>query len=202
VGLSIVQQPTAAPRHPDWDGQADARRPRPWLAPGMRHPRIPLPSRMSRAARGTDTLDAAGVSAGGSAVGTLTVADLAAIMKPAAGTVSGFTGGGNERDGKADNLNPKQVALSLGYDSTSKHSTVEVAEPLIALSSWSNGGYALGPSDHQLFCTISPNYAVDVVFHKMATFTVRQSAAPSLLRLLQLPVPFTCRSTASSFWSV
>jgi hypothetical protein len=164
VGLSIVQQPTAAPRHPDWDGQADARRPRPWLAPGMRHPRIPLPSRMSRAARGTDTLDAAGVSAGGSAVGTLTVADLAAIMKPAAGTVSGFTGGGNERDGKADNLNPKQVALSLGYDSTSKHSTVEVAEPLIALSSWSNGGYALGPSDHQLFCTISPNYAVDVVF--------------------------------------
>jgi hypothetical protein len=76
---------------------------------------------------GTDTLDAAGVSAGGSAVGTLTVADLAAIMKPAAGTVSGFTGGGNERDGKADNLNPKQVALNLGYDSTSKHSTVEVA---------------------------------------------------------------------------
>jgi hypothetical protein len=29
VGLSIVQQPTAAPGHPDWDGQADARRPRP-----------------------------------------------------------------------------------------------------------------------------------------------------------------------------
>ena len=40
-----------APGHPDWDGQADARRPRPWLAPGMRHPRIPLSSRMSRAAR-------------------------------------------------------------------------------------------------------------------------------------------------------
>jgi hypothetical protein len=60
---------------------------------------------------------------------------LAAIMKPAAGTVSGFTGGGNERDGKADNLNPKQVAMSLGYDSTSKHSTVEIAEPLIGLSS-------------------------------------------------------------------
>eukprot|EP01047_Picozoa_sp_COSAG01_P002760 COSAG01_NODE_75_length_28415_cov_72.253267_15_plen_203_part_00 len=51
VGLSIVQQPTAAPGHPDWDGQADARRPHPWLAPGMWHPRIPLPSRMSRAAR-------------------------------------------------------------------------------------------------------------------------------------------------------
>jgi hypothetical protein len=51
LGLSIVQQPTAAPGHPDRDGQADARRPRPWLAPGMRHPRIPLPSRMSRAAR-------------------------------------------------------------------------------------------------------------------------------------------------------
>jgi hypothetical protein len=32
LGLSIVQQPTAAPGHPDWDGQADARRPRPWLA--------------------------------------------------------------------------------------------------------------------------------------------------------------------------
>ena len=51
VGLSIIQQPTAAPGHPDWDGQADARRPRPWLAPGMWHPRIPLSSRMSRAAR-------------------------------------------------------------------------------------------------------------------------------------------------------
>jgi hypothetical protein len=51
VGLSIVQQPTAAPGHPDWDGQADARWPRPWLAPGMWHPRIPLSSRMSRAAR-------------------------------------------------------------------------------------------------------------------------------------------------------
>ena len=51
LGLSIVQQPTAAPGHPDWDGQADARRPRPWLAPGMWHPRIPLSSRMSRAAR-------------------------------------------------------------------------------------------------------------------------------------------------------
>eukprot|EP01047_Picozoa_sp_COSAG01_P062335 COSAG01_NODE_7912_length_2996_cov_2.404211_2_plen_29_part_01 len=24
VGLSIIQQPTAAPGHPDWDGQADA----------------------------------------------------------------------------------------------------------------------------------------------------------------------------------
>jgi hypothetical protein len=35
----------------DWDGEADARRPRPWLAPGMWHPRIPLSSRMSRAAR-------------------------------------------------------------------------------------------------------------------------------------------------------
>eukprot|EP01047_Picozoa_sp_COSAG01_P001437 COSAG01_NODE_32_length_35644_cov_22.273738_41_plen_43_part_01 len=33
LGLSIIQQPTAAPGHPDWDGQADARRPRPWLAP-------------------------------------------------------------------------------------------------------------------------------------------------------------------------
>jgi hypothetical protein len=51
LGLSIVQQPTARPGHPDWDGQADARRPRPWLAPGMWHPRIPLSSRMSRAAR-------------------------------------------------------------------------------------------------------------------------------------------------------
>eukprot|EP01047_Picozoa_sp_COSAG01_P061283 COSAG01_NODE_7633_length_3120_cov_6.410460_2_plen_179_part_00 len=51
MGLSIIQQPTAAPGHPDWDGQADARRPHPWLAPGMWHPRIPLSSRMSRAAR-------------------------------------------------------------------------------------------------------------------------------------------------------
>eukprot|EP01047_Picozoa_sp_COSAG01_P040030 COSAG01_NODE_3342_length_6229_cov_4.142088_1_plen_25_part_10 len=25
MGLSIIQQPTAAPGHPDWDGQADAR---------------------------------------------------------------------------------------------------------------------------------------------------------------------------------
>eukprot|EP01047_Picozoa_sp_COSAG01_P117473 COSAG01_NODE_46146_length_402_cov_5.557756_1_plen_24_part_10 len=24
MGLSIIQQPTAAPGHPDWDGQADA----------------------------------------------------------------------------------------------------------------------------------------------------------------------------------
>jgi hypothetical protein len=95
----------------------------------------------------------------------LTLDQLAAVLKPVAGTVSGtITGDGNERDGKADNLNPKQVAMSLGYDSTTKHSTVEIAEPLIGLSSWSNGGYALGPSDHQLFCTISPNYAVDVVF--------------------------------------
>ena len=48
--LSFNSQPPA-PGHPDWDGQADARRPRPWLAPGMWHPRIPLSSRMSRAAR-------------------------------------------------------------------------------------------------------------------------------------------------------
>jgi hypothetical protein len=114
----------------------------------------------------TDDLASIAISANGAgaAVGTLTVADLAAIMNPAASTVSGFTGGGNERDGKADNLNPKQVALNLGYDAATKHSTVEVAEPLIGLSSWANGGYAIGPSDHQLFCTISPNYAVDVVF--------------------------------------
>jgi hypothetical protein len=51
LGLSIVQHQPPAPGHPDWDGQADARRPRPWLAPGMWHPRIPLSSRMSRAAR-------------------------------------------------------------------------------------------------------------------------------------------------------
>eukprot|EP01047_Picozoa_sp_COSAG01_P013876 COSAG01_NODE_663_length_14420_cov_77.011382_6_plen_562_part_00 len=123
------------------------------------------------AVESTDDLTTIAVSANGagSAVGTLTVADLAAIMKPAVGTVTGFTGGGNERDGKADNLNPKQVALNLGYDSTSKHSTVEIAEPLIGLSSWSNGGYAIGPSDHQLFCTISPNYAVDVVFSQDGT---------------------------------
>jgi hypothetical protein len=37
--------------------------------------------------------------------------------------------------------------MSLGYDSTSKHSTVEIAEPLIGLSSWSNGGYALVDAD-------------------------------------------------------
>ena len=37
-------------------------------------------------------------------------------VRAGVGTVGGFTGGGNERDGKADNLNPKQVALNLGYD--------------------------------------------------------------------------------------
>jgi hypothetical protein len=79
-------------------------------------------------------------------------AEIAALLKPAAGTVSGtITGNGNERDGKADNLNPKQVAMSLGYDSTTKHSTVEIAEPLIGLSSWSNGGYALGPDSSMRF---------------------------------------------------
>eukprot|EP01047_Picozoa_sp_COSAG01_P051065 COSAG01_NODE_5225_length_4401_cov_24.113901_4_plen_553_part_00 len=115
-----------------------------------------------------EDLGSIAIKATGSAdaeVSALTLTNLAAIMKPAASAASGS----NERDGKADNLNPKQVAMSLGYDSTSKHSTVEIAEPLIGLSSWSNGGYALGPSDHQLFCTISPNYAVDVVFSQDGT---------------------------------
>jgi hypothetical protein len=47
--LSLNSQPPPQGTRLGWPG--DARRPRPWLAPGMWHPRIPLSSRMSRAAR-------------------------------------------------------------------------------------------------------------------------------------------------------
>jgi hypothetical protein len=65
-------------------------------------------------------------------------------------------GGGG--DNKADNVNPKQEVIALGCKHTD--STFEIAEPLL-LASWQHG-YAVGPSDHQLFLTIGNDFASDL----------------------------------------
>jgi hypothetical protein len=68
--------------------------------------------------------------------------------------------------GRADNVNPKQEILSLGYDSNQTPgegiAKFQVSEPLIGLQSFSHS-YAVGPSDHQLFCTVSPTFANDLL---------------------------------------
>ena len=68
--------------------------------------------------------------------------------------------------GRADNVNPKQEILSLGYDGDQAVgqgiAKFQVSEPLIGLQSFSHS-YAVGPSDHQLFCTVSPTFANDLL---------------------------------------
>lgn len=79
--------------------------------------------------------------------------------------------------GKADNVNPKQLALTLGYDDKNQTdgagiSTIQISEPLVALQSWSHG-FAIGPSDHQLFVNVSPTWTYDVL-HSHQPYTVVQ----------------------------
>ena len=65
-------------------------------------------------------------------------------------------GGDGGADNKFDNTNPKQEILTLG------DGTFEVAEPLF-LACWQHG-YAVGPSDHQLFLTVNPEFANDLFY--------------------------------------
>eukprot|EP01047_Picozoa_sp_COSAG01_P086371 COSAG01_NODE_19390_length_1012_cov_2.319825_2_plen_89_part_00 len=55
-------------------------------------------------------------------------------------------------DNKFDNTNPKQEILTLGKG------TFEIAEPMF-LASWQHG-YAVGPSDHQIYLTVNPEWEV------------------------------------------
>eukprot|EP01047_Picozoa_sp_COSAG01_P090791 COSAG01_NODE_22557_length_850_cov_2.299601_2_plen_166_part_01 len=107
---------------------------------------------------GTDSLSTLATKAGhtAGAVAEITVDELAKVLKPAENIVSGSapTGEG-QGDNKFDNTNPKQEILTLGKG------TFEIAQPMF-LASWQHG-YAVGPSDHQLFLTINPEWQHDLV---------------------------------------
>ena len=62
-------------------------------------------------------------------------------------------------DRKATSCNPKQELLTVGF--AGNKSTFEVAEPVF-LASWQHG-YAVGPSDHQLFLTIGNDFEKDLL---------------------------------------
>jgi hypothetical protein len=90
------------------------------------------------------------------AVAEITLADLASVLKPAENAISGSAPAGEAQgDNKFDNTNPKQEVLTLGKG------TFELAEPMF-LASWQHG-YAVGPSDHQLYLTINPEWQHDLV---------------------------------------
>jgi hypothetical protein len=69
------------------------------------------------------------------------------------------------RDNKADNVNPKQEIVTAGVDtlnaSTKQSTTFEYLQPMF-LASWQHG-FAVGPSDHQLFLTISNDWHKDLL---------------------------------------
>eukprot|EP01047_Picozoa_sp_COSAG01_P098453 COSAG01_NODE_28641_length_656_cov_1.263914_1_plen_198_part_10 len=69
-------------------------------------------------------------------------------------------------DNKADNVNPKQEIISLGCRGA--QSEFEIAEPLF-LASFQHG-YAVGPSDHQLFLTISNDFEGDLLHCPKTTY--------------------------------
>jgi hypothetical protein len=52
--------------------------------------------------------------------------------------------------------------LQQGYHPTTRRSTVQVSEPVM-LSSWGHP-WAMPSSSHQLFLTISPNWAKDLLY--------------------------------------
>eukprot|EP01047_Picozoa_sp_COSAG01_P051827 COSAG01_NODE_5385_length_4293_cov_19.521221_7_plen_321_part_00 len=98
----------------------------------------------------------------------VTKTDLAGTDTSAAGILSLRKDVGDEqntdtRDSdhghRADNVNPKAELLTVGM--VGKTSEFEVAEPVF-LASWQHG-YAVGPSDHQLFLTISNNFIDDLL---------------------------------------
>jgi len=100
---------------------------------------------------------------------------------------------GTGTNGKADNVNPKQLALTLGYDDGQTDgtgiSTIQISEPLVALQSWSHG-FAIGPSDHQLFVNVSPTWTYDVL-HSGQPYTVVQgipAPAAALAKTLYIQV--------------
>jgi hypothetical protein len=55
------------------------------------------------------------------------------------------------RGNKADSVNPKQEIVTAGTDGSA--TTFEYLQPMF-LASWQHG-FAVGPSDHQLFLTVS-----------------------------------------------
>ena len=97
------------------------------------------------------------------AFAALKVKDVLEAITANAPTISDVQQGSQ---GRADNVNPKQEILSLGYDSNQTPgegiAKFQVSEPLIGLQSFSHS-YAVGPSDHQLFCTVSPTFANDLL---------------------------------------
>jgi hypothetical protein len=105
----------------------------------------------------TATLDSISVQANGAdkTAGDLTLPQLASILKPAANTIKGTGTVSSGGDNKFDNTNPKQEVLTLGKG------VFELAEPMF-LASWQHG-YAVGPSDHQLFLTINPEWQNDLL---------------------------------------
>ena len=121
---------------------------------------------------------------------TLKVKEVFDSMTAAAATA---TTEGTGTNGKADNVNPKQLALTLGYDDGQTPgtgiSTIQISEPLVALQSWSHG-FAIGPSDHQLFVNVSPTWTYDVL-HSGQPYTVVQgipAPAAALAKTLYIQV--------------
>jgi hypothetical protein len=92
--------------------------------------------------------------------GTDTAGGSLSLRKDVGKQIAADNGGANSVvDNKADNVNPKQEMIALGTNG--KFSDYEVAEPLF-LASWQHG-YAVGPSDHQLFLTIGNDFERDLL---------------------------------------
>jgi hypothetical protein len=88
-------------------------------------------------------------------LGNLTLGQLAQVLTPGLQEASGFADVIANGDNKYDNTNPKQEVLTLGKGQ------FELAEPMF-LASWQHG-YAVGPSDHQLYLTINPEWQNDLL---------------------------------------
>lgn len=65
----------------------------------------------------------------------------------------------DEQNNKADAINPKQEIVTAGVDGNA--TTFEYMQPMF-LASWQHG-FAVGPSDHQLFLTVSNDWFKDLL---------------------------------------
>lgn len=118
---------------------------------------------------------AAGTATSLTNLGAVKLTDIVNSMKTAAGTDTVTVQG--MHDNKADNVNPKQEVLQLGYNAASGVATFEVSEPLL-LSSWQHG-YAVGPSDHQLMLTVSNTFTDDLLHCAGASYTAVKYGIPA-----------------------
>eukprot|EP01047_Picozoa_sp_COSAG01_P076758 COSAG01_NODE_13588_length_1562_cov_26.902939_1_plen_502_part_01 len=108
---------------------------------------------------GVNSTDTSTFTAFGSADGRFQLEqydpDVAGVLDLPLNVLGDALASGGGSDNKFDNTNPKQEILTLGKG------TFEIAEPMF-LASWQHG-YAVGPSDHQLFLTINPEWQNDLL---------------------------------------